>query len=78
MKGRRPVPDLDAARVSQVIEMAWDDTTPFEAIYVQLGLSEADVKTLMRQQLKASSYRLWRQRVRGRQAKHAALERDLR
>jgi len=66
-------PLLDAAAVSAVIAMAWDDRTPFEAIEAQFALSEADVITLMRQQLKPGSFRLWRQRVRGRPAKHAAL-----
>jgi uncharacterized protein (TIGR03643 family) len=67
----QPKPLLDAAAVSRIIEMAWDDRTPFEAIHTQFELDEAAVKTLMRQQLKAGSYRLWRQRVRGRKAKHA-------
>lgn len=61
------------ATVSRVIEMAWDDNTPFEAIQMQFGLAEADVIALMRRSLKPSSFRLWRQRVRGRPAKHAAL-----
>ena len=66
---------LDAATVSRVIEMAWDDRTPFEALKAQFGLDEVVVIALMRQQLKPSSYRLWRQRVRGRATKHAALQR---
>ena len=64
---------LDAAAVSRVIEMAWDDGTPFEAINIQFALNEAAVITLMRQHLKRGSYQLWRQRVRGRKSKHAAL-----
>jgi uncharacterized protein (TIGR03643 family) len=66
-------PSIDDAAVSRIIEMAWDDRTPFEAIQTQFGLNEAAVIALMRQKLKASSYRLWRERVRGRKAKHAAL-----
>ena len=64
---------LDAAAVSRVIEMAWDDRTPFEAILTQFALNEAAVIALMRQHLKRGSYRLWRERVRGRKTKHAAL-----
>ncbi len=64
---------LDAADVSRVIEMAWEDRTPFEAIKTQFGLNEADVIALMRQQLKPRSFRLWRDRVQGRKTKHAAL-----
>lgn len=67
------MPLLDAAAVSRVIQMAWEDRTPFEAIRTQFGLDESTVCTLMRQQLKAGSYRLWRQRVQGRKTKHAAL-----
>jgi uncharacterized protein (TIGR03643 family) len=47
----------------RIIEMAWEDRTPFEAILFQFGLSEAEVIDLMRQHLKPSSFRLWRQRV---------------
>ena len=69
----KPSPLLDAAAVSRVIEMAWEDRTPFEAIQSQFALDETAVCALMRQQLKPGSYRLWRQRVRGRKTKHAAL-----
>lgn len=69
----KPTAHLDDASVSRVIEMAWDDGIPFEAIRLQFDLSEADVIALMRRGLKPSSFRLWRQRVRGRLAKHAAL-----
>ncbi len=69
----QPTSHLDDAAVSRVIEMAWDDSIPFEAIRLQFDKSEADVIALMRRMLKPSSFRLWRQRVRGRLAKHAAL-----
>ena len=64
---------LDAADMSRVIEMAWEDRTPFEAIKAQFDLDEAAVIALMRRQLKPGSYRLWRDRVQGRKTKHAAL-----
>ena len=64
---------LDAASLSRIIEMAWEDRTPFEAIKTQFALDEAAVKLLMRQRLKPGSYRLWRQRVQGRKAKHAVM-----
>lgn len=54
---------LSTEQIDRVIEMAWEDRTPFEAIQLQYGLSEADVIRLMRQQLKPSSWRLWRKRV---------------
>ena len=47
----------------RIIEMAWEDRTPFEAIEIQFGYTEADVIKLMRKELKSSSFRLWRKRV---------------
>jgi uncharacterized protein (TIGR03643 family) len=64
---------LNEVDLSRVVEMAWEDRTPFEAIQRLYGLAEADVIKLMRRQLKPSSFRLWRKRVSGRATKHAAL-----
>lgn len=63
----------DAADISRIIEMAWEDRTPFESIEVQFGLNESAVIALMRRQLKRSSFRMWRKRMAGRTTKHAAL-----
>lgn len=63
---------LDDVQVSRVIEMAWEDRTPFGAIEHSYGLNEAGVIKLMRQELKPSSFRLWRQRVSNRATKHQA------
>ncbi len=49
--------------LDRIIEMAWEDRTPFEAISYQFGLSEADVIKLMRLNLKEKSFKLWRKRV---------------
>jgi uncharacterized protein (TIGR03643 family) len=57
--------------INRVIEMAWEDRTPFEAIRLQFGLAENDVKKIMRTQLRKSSYILWRKRVEsGTSSKH--------
>ena len=56
--------------ISRIIEMAWEDRTPFDAIYDAYDLNEREVKALMKSQLKLSSYRLWRKRVTGRRTKH--------
>lgn len=56
--------------ISRIIEMAWEDRTPFEAIKTQFGLSEPQVIKLMRKEMKASSFRMWRKRVSGRKTKH--------
>ena len=56
----------------RIIEMAWEDRTPFDAIQVQFGLSEKEVIELMRREMKPSSWRMWRARVQGRATKHTA------
>lgn len=63
---------LDEVQLSRVIEMAWEDRTPFAAIEHNYGLNESAVIDLMRQQLKPSSFKLWRERVTNRATKHEA------
>ena len=63
---------LNAADHSRVIEMAWEDRTPFEAIERIYGLPEGDVIRLMRGSLKPKAFKNWRQRVSGRVTKHRA------
>ena len=58
--------------LDRIIEMAWEDRTPFEAIKFQFGLSEPQVIAIMRQEMKNSSFKHWRKRVNGRKTKHAA------
>lgn len=62
--------ELSDDDIDRVIEMAWEDRTPFEAIEAQFALAEQDVIRLMRQQLKPGSFRNWRARVSGRSTKH--------
>ena len=69
------LPDLDAETINRVIEMAWEDRTPFEAIETQFGLLEKQVIALMRREMKESSFKMWRKRVTGRKTKHLQ-ERD--
>ena len=47
----------------RIIEMAWEDRTPFEAITIQFGLQEKDVIELMRREMKRTSFKMWRKRV---------------
>jgi uncharacterized protein (TIGR03643 family) len=58
--------------ISRIIEMAWEDRTPFEAIRHQFGLSESEVKALMKKHLRFSSYKRWRMRVERTLTKHAS------
>jgi len=62
--------ELTDIEINRIIEMAWEDRTPFEAIQFQFGLAEADVKVLMKKELKFSSYKLWRIRVENCKTKH--------
>ena len=64
---------LSTDDLSRLIEMAWEDRTPFEAILAQFNLSESEVKDIMRAYLKSGSYAVWRERVSGRKTKHESL-----
>ena len=63
---------MNKSDISRIIEMAWEDRTPFDAIEAQFGLNEQAVKKLMRENIKSSSYKSWRKRVQGRSTKHLA------
>lgn len=63
---------LSAAAIDRIIEMAWEDRTPFEAIRFQFNLSESEVKTLMKKELRFGSYKAWRKRVAQCNTKHLA------
>ena len=65
--------NLSEKDIDRIIEMAWEDRTPFEAIEFQFGLKENEVRKIMRSYLKESSFKLWRKRVKGRKTKHASL-----
>lgn len=61
------------ADIDRIIQMAWEDRTPFEAIEVQFGLKEKDVIELMRKEMRRSSFEMWRERMKGKSTKHRAL-----
>lgn len=61
---------LTEREIDRIIEMAWEDRTPFDAIQLQFNLKEQDVITLMRREMKPSSFKMWRERVQGRKTKH--------
>lgn len=65
--------DLTINEIDRIIEMAWEDRTPFEAIAYQFKLSEQQVITLMRREMKPRSFKMWRKRVKGRATKHEKL-----
>ena len=65
--------NLKDSDISRIIETAWEDRTPFDAIEAQFNLTHDEVVNLMRKNLKKKSFNLWRERVRGRKTKHSEL-----
>ncbi|NBB20870.1 TIGR03643 family protein [Runella sp. CRIBMP] len=68
--------NLSEQDIDRIVQMAWEDRTPFEAIEAQFGLPEKEVIALMRSQMKRSSFEMWRKRMNGRSTKHQALRND--
>ncbi len=58
--------------LNRIIEMAWEDRTPFDVIYKEFDITQNELERLMRNNLKPSSFKLWRKRVSGRKTKHVA------
>ena len=63
---------MDQDSLNRIIEMAWEDRTPFDIIYKEFNITQNDLERLMRNNLKPSSFKLWRKRVSGRKTKHVA------
>ena len=63
---------MDQDSLNRIIEMAWEDRTPFDVIYQEYDISQKELERLMRNNLKPSSFKLWRKRVSGRKTKHIA------
>ena len=63
--------ELRVVMEDRIIEMAWEDRTPFDAILSQFGISEGETIQLMRLHMKKSSFKMWRARVQGRSTKHS-------
>ena len=63
---------MDQDNLNRIIEMAWEDRTPFDIIYKEFDITQNELERLMRNNLKPSSFKLWRKRVSGRKTKHIA------
>ena len=63
---------MDQDSLNRIIEMAWEDRTPFDVIYKEFEITQNELERLMRNNLKPSSFKLWRKRVSGRKTKHIA------
>lgn len=72
MNSREKYKSISEQDRDRIIEMAWEDRTPFDAIENQFGLKEQEVIELMRREIKPPSWRRWRERVQGRETKHLA------
>ena len=70
--------DIKPQDIDRIIEMAWEDRTPFDAIELQFRLKENGVRKIMRSHLKKSSFELWRKRVKGRKTKHSSTSQSIR
>lgn len=64
------IKELTAEEIDRIIEMAWEDRTPFDAILAQFRISEGETIEVMRRNMKRSSFKMWRERVQGRATKH--------
>ena len=64
---------MEIKDIDRIIEMCWEDRTPFEAIEFQYGLKEKDAIKIMRKNLKRNTFNIWRKRVSGRKTKHMGL-----
>ena len=65
---------MNIKEIDRIIEMCWEDRTPFESIEFQFGLKEKEAIELMRKNLKEKSFKIWRKRVSGRKTKHIKLK----
>ena len=65
---------MQIKEIDRIIEMCWEDRTPFEAIEFQFGLKEKEAIKIMRKHLKPKSFKVWRKRVSGRKTKHMEIK----
>ncbi|CAI8306854.1 MAG: TIGR03643 family protein [Bacteroidetes bacterium] len=74
----KPQKEFSQDQIDRIVEMAWEDRTPFEAIEHQFGIKEAQVRKIMRSEMKRTSFTMWRERVSGRKTKHSITSEALR
>ncbi|MCC5921260.1 MAG: TIGR03643 family protein [Cyclobacteriaceae bacterium] len=70
MNIKQKLKSLEDYEIDRIVEMAWEDRTPFDAIETQFGVTEKEVIKIMQNEMKPSSFRMWRARVQGRSTKH--------
>lgn len=57
------IKDLSEQEIDRVLEMAWEDRTPFESIEAIFGLGESDIIKLMKLGMKKSGGEIWRKQA---------------
>ena len=60
----KKVKNIPPEHLSEIIQMALSDHISFANIEAEYGVTDKQVKTLMRDTLKSGSYKAWRKRVR--------------
>ena len=70
---KKALKNIDLESINRIIEMAWEDRTPFEVIEKEFSISHGELISIMRANLNSSSFKLWRKRVNGRKTKHGEL-----
>ena len=70
---KKALKNIDLESINRIIEMAWEDRTPFEVIEKEFSITHGELIYIMRTNLKSSSFKLWRKRVNGRKTKHGEL-----
>ena len=70
---KKALKNIDLESINRIIEMAWEDRTPFDEIEKEFSITHGELISIMRTNLKSSSFKLWRKRVNGRKTKHGEL-----
>tara|TARA_Y100000816_G_scaffold79146_1_gene53929 strand:- start:754 stop:1023 length:270 start_codon:yes stop_codon:yes gene_type:complete len=70
---KKALKNIDLESINRIIEMAWEDRTPFEVIEKEFSITHGELISIMRTNLNSSSFKLWRKRVNGRKTKHGEL-----
>ena len=70
---KKALKNIDLESTNRIIEMAWEDRTPFDAISKQFDISEKEIISVMRNNIKKKSFLNWRKRVDNRKTKHTML-----
>ena len=70
---KKPLKSINVETINRIIEMAWEDRTPFEVIEKEFSITHGELISIMRTNLNSSSFKLWRKRVNGRKTKHGEL-----